>query len=107
MRRGLTVIACIWALLFIAAYIAIARSPENNGPAWWYVGVVVVGVLVAGATLTGAGPRLPLAIATVLFGIAILLGLLSVGLLLVPAAVLTAVGALRSPARTDDAGLPT
>jgi hypothetical protein len=102
MRRGLTVIACVWALLFVAIYVAIARSPENSGPAWWYVAIVVVGILVAGASLTGASPRVTLGIATALFGIAILLGLLSVGLLLVPAAVLTAVGAVRAPAPVPD-----
>lgn len=106
MRRGLTAIACVWALLYIAVYIAIARSPENGGPAWWYVGIVIVGVLVAAAALTGASPRLTLGIATVLFGIAIFLGLLPVGLLLVPAAVLTAIGALR-PLPTTDAGSVT
>lgn len=97
MKRALTVVACGWALVFAAVYIALSRQPENAGTAWWYVGLVIVAVLVAASTLTGARPRLPLAIATGLFGIAIVLGLLSVGLLLVPAAVLTAVGALRAP----------
>lgn len=102
MKRGLTVVACVWAVLFVAVYIALSRQPENAGPAWWYVGLVVVAILVAGSTLTGARPRVPLAIATGLFGIAIVLGLLSIGLLLVPAAVLTAVGALRAPIGAED-----
>lgn len=97
MKRGLTVIACIWAVLFVAIYVALTRRPPNDGPAWWYVGLVLAGVLIAGSTLTGARPRVPLAISTALFGIAVVLGLLSIGLLLVPATVLTAVGALRAP----------
>jgi hypothetical protein len=100
MRRGLTVVACVWALLFVSVYISLTRA--DDGPAWWYVALVVVGVLVAASTLTGARPRVPLAIATALFGIAIVLGLLSIGLLLVPAAVLTAVGALRAPTQTRE-----
>jgi hypothetical protein len=105
-KRGLTVVACGWAVLFVAIYIALTRRPPNDGPAWWYVGLVLVGVLVAASTLTGARPRLPLGIATGLFGIAILLGVLSIGLLLVPAAVLTAIGALTAPTRTDDTEPP-
>ena len=104
MRRGLIVVACVWALLFVAVYIALSRRPENEGPAWWYVGLVVDGVLVAGSTLTGARPRVQLAIATALFGIAVVLGLLSIGMLLVPAAVLTAVGALRAPTPPEPGG---
>jgi hypothetical protein len=96
MRRGLTVIACVWALVYVAIYISLTR--DDNGPAWWYVALIVVGVLVAAATLAGARPRLPLAIATALFGIAVVLGLLSIGILLIPAAVLTAIGAVRTPA---------
>lgn len=106
MKRGLTVVACVWGVLFVAMYVALSRRPENAGTAWWYVGLVIVAVLVAGSTLTGARPRIPLAIATGLFGIAIVLGLLSVGLLLVPAAVLTGVGALRSPIAAEDAEAP-
>lgn len=101
MRRGLTVIACVWALVYVAVYISLTRA--DNGPAWWYVALVVVGVLVAAATLAGARQRLPLAIATALFGIAVVLGLLSIGILLVPAAVLTAIGAVRAPASVSAA----
>jgi len=106
MKRGLTVVACVWAVLFVAMYVALTRRPPNDGPAWWYVGLVIVAVLVAASTLTGARPRVPLAIATGLFGIAIVLGLLSIGVLLVPAAVLTAVGALRAPSRPEDTEPP-
>lgn len=35
MKRGLTVAACVWAVLFVAVYIALTRRPENGGPAWW------------------------------------------------------------------------
>lgn len=66
---------------------------------------MIVAVLVAASTLTGARPRVPLAIATGPFGIAIVLGLLSIGLLLVPAAVLTAVGALRAPPPEPDTSM--
>jgi len=103
MKRVLTVVACVWGVLFVALYVALTRQPENNGPAWWYVGLVVLAVLVAASTLAGARPRVPLAVATGLFGIAVVLGLLSIGLLLLPAAVLTAVGALRAPADAPDA----
>lgn len=106
MKRSLTVVACVWGVLFVALYVALSRRPENAGPAWWYVGLVVVAVLVAASTLTGARPRVPLAIATGLFGIAIVLGLLSIGLLLVPAAVLTGVGALRNTPTPAPAAAP-
>lgn len=95
MRRVLVPIACVWGLVFVIAYVAFARQPENQGPAWWFVGLVAAGVLAAAASVWWRRGRLALLIiATAAFGLGVLAGLLSVGLLLLPAAGLTLMAAL-------------
>ena len=95
MSKVLVPIACVWATAFAVLYITIARRPDNDGPAWWFVGLIGLGVVAAALS-----PRWPrgrnalLLVATVAFGLGVLAGILSVGLLLVPAAVLRLIALL-------------
>ncbi len=92
--RALAVIAAIWAGAFAVVYVQLAGRPENTGVAWWYVGVVVVGAILSLLSLTVRARRAVLVAATVVFGIVLLLGLLSVGALILPAVVMTLIAAL-------------
>jgi hypothetical protein len=100
------------ALANLAVYILVIRSqggPDGSagsGIAWWYVAVLLVTVAASvGAAATGRVRRVMPASA-VLLGVCALLGLLSIGILLLPA-VLTAVLSGTLPARgSTSAQLP-
>jgi hypothetical protein len=93
--KVLVPIACVWATCFLVLYITIARQPQNQGPTWWFVGMIGLGDVAAALS-----PRWPrgrnalLLVATAAFGLGVLAGLVSVGLLLLPAAVLTLIALL-------------
>jgi hypothetical protein len=85
--------AIIWTIGFLAAYLLIVRG-QGNEPAWWYVAVPAVAALClipASAGRPGANTGVSTGVGTVLLAGATLLGLLSVGLLLVPAVAAAAV----------------
>ncbi len=79
--------AAVWAVLFLALYLWQVHR-DGNDPAWWYVGIVAVAVLLTlPAAARGPGDRRArgLLIALVIFVVAALLGGFTVGPVLLPA----------------------
>lgn len=89
MRPALVWGAAAWTLAYGAVYVAVARA-QGGGPALWYLASVLAGaVLLAGAAVRSSR-TLHVAALVVLAGCAVL-GLLSVGPLLLPAVAASAV----------------
>jgi hypothetical protein len=99
------VAGAVWIALFLALYLKIAHR-DGNGIAWWYVVLVAATVaLNLAAAVDGATQRAgkALLVSLVLLVLAGLLAVATIGLLLVPALVATAIaiGAInRRPAIT-------
>jgi hypothetical protein len=92
--RWLAAGAAVWIAGFAAIYLLILHS-QGNPPAWWLIAVLAAGAIPLILAAAGRSFRPALLAAAVLLACAALLGLLSIGLLLVPAAAVTAVVALR------------
>ena len=100
MRRVLLWASAAWTLGYAAVYVAVVEG-QDGGPAIWYlVLLILAAVLLAGAALRQIRVAHVAALVVLLACTAI--GLLSVGLLLLPAAVASAV-ALATPVRRDRA----
>ncbi len=106
MRRVLLWASAAWTLGYAAVYVAVVEG-QDGGPAIWYlVLLIVAAVLLAGAALRQI--RVAHVAALVVLLACTVLGLLSVGLLLLPAAAASAValvpptGRRGAPPRTDD-----
>jgi FtsH-binding integral membrane protein len=79
--------AAVWAVLFLALYLWQVHR-DGNDPAWWYVAVVAIAVvLILPAAARGPGDRRArgLLVALVIFVVAALLGGFTVGPVLIPA----------------------
>jgi hypothetical protein len=85
------VAAAAWTLAYVLLYVAVVRS-QGNEVAWWYVGLLWVASALAAAAPSTRRTRLFLGVAAVLYGIGALLGLLTIGVLLVPAVVACLLG---------------
>lgn len=98
--RYLAIGAAVWAAGYAAIYVAIVRG-QGNSPAWWYVALLGAGVALLVLSSAGRWPRPTLISGTVLLALAVLAGLLSIGILLLPG-VVAAVAAASSarPSRT-------
>lgn len=82
--RYLATGAALWAAGYLVAYVVVVRG-QGDSPAWWYVAVVAVGALLLTPAIAGR-PGVPARVAAVaLLAVAALLGLLSIGVLLLPA----------------------
>jgi hypothetical protein len=88
--RWLALAATVWTLIYISTYLAVVRA-DGNPPAWWYVALVAIGVVPLVATAAGWTSRPALVASTAVLGVGMLLGLLSIGLLLLPSVILAAV----------------
>ena len=84
--RVLLLGAGIWALVYAGVYVAIIRSQNDSGIALWYLVVILLGACLA---LAAAAQRRPWAkiAALVALSVAALLGIASIGLLLLPSLV--------------------
>ena len=90
--RYLAIAAAAWVVANAGIYVVIVRS-QGNPVAWWYVALLAAFVAMLVFSLAGIWPRPMLISAAVCLGLAALAGVLSIGLLLVPAVVATAVAA--------------
>jgi hypothetical protein len=91
--------AAVWVVLFLVLYLWQVHR-DGNDPAWWYVVIVVVGVLLTlPAAVRGPGHRAAqgLLVALVIFVVAALLGGFTVGPVLIPALVGVVVALKASP----------
>ena len=99
--RRLAAATSTLTVMFLVAYAAVVRSQDGSGPAWWFVAVLTIAALVALAAAVTGRVRLLMPGCAVLLGICAFLGLLSVGVLLLPAtatATASIVVAARRPA---------
>ena len=94
------VAAAVWTLGYVLLYVAVVRS-QGNDVAWWYVGLLWVASALAAAAPSIRRTRLFLGTAAVLYGVGTLLGLLTIGVLLIPAVVACLLG--MRPARQQPA----
>jgi hypothetical protein len=98
--------AVAWIAGFAVVYLALIHS-QGSAPAWWLIGVLVAAAIPLVLAAAARPVRPALFAATLLLAGATLLGLLSVGLLLVPAvAAAAAVTALTYP-RPAHGGQPS
>jgi hypothetical protein len=87
--------AAVWAALYLGAYFAIV-SDQGNSVAWWYVALVFSAVaLTVAAGIEGATSRASKALlaALVVFVFSTLMAVLTIGALLVPSIIATAIAA--------------
>ncbi|WP_213455475.1 hypothetical protein [Rhizomonospora bruguierae] len=82
--RLLALTATIWAGAYLVGYLVLV-SQDGGSPAWWYAGLIVIGLAPLVAVLAGRLSRPALAASAILLGLAALLGLLSIGIFLLPA----------------------
>ena len=98
--RQLAAATSVLTLVFLVVYAAVVRSQDGPGIAWWYVGVLAFATVLALGAATSGRVRLAMPSCAVLLCLCAVVGLLSVGVLLLPAAA-TAAGsaayALRRP----------
>jgi hypothetical protein len=88
--------AAAWTAVFVAAYLLIIRS-QDGAPAWWFVALLVVAGGLLLVPLRGRAARPALIGAAVVLGLCSMLGILSLGVFLLPAVVAAAFAAARVP----------
>jgi hypothetical protein len=100
--RVLAMGASLWAAAYAVAYVLVIRS-QDDSPAGWYLGLVVAASILLAAAGLGAAPRTAAAIGLGLLTVCALLGLLSIGVFLLPAVVAAAVAVTRAASQTEAA----
>jgi cytochrome bd-type quinol oxidase subunit 2 len=91
--RVLTAVAAAWSLLYLVAYLWVINS-QNGAVAWWYVALLVLTALSLGAAAVeafSAWQRPALTVGFAASALAMLVALLSIGVLLAPTVVTTAI----------------
>lgn len=85
--------AAVWVALYLSLYLVLANR-DGNGIAWWYVVLVAAPLALEGAAaVDGATARAgkALLVAMILLVLAALLAVMTLGLLLIPGLVATAI----------------
>ena len=90
--RYLAIGAAVWAAGYAAVYAAVVTR-QGNSPAWWYLALLAAGAGSLAVAATRRWPRPVLIFAAACLALAALAGVLSIGMLLVPAVVAAAVAA--------------
>jgi cytochrome bd-type quinol oxidase subunit 2 len=107
--RVLAAAAAAWSLLYLVAYLWVING-QDGAIAWWYVALLVLAALslaVAAVAAFSAWQRAALTVGFSTSALAMLVGLLSIGTLLAPTVVATAIALVvrgRRQARQQDAG---
>jgi len=91
--------AAAWTAAFVVAYLLIIRSQAGT-PAWWFVALLAAAAGLLLAPLRGRAARPALIGAAVVLGLCSMLGILSIGIFLVPAVVAAAFAAATTVAPT-------
>jgi hypothetical protein len=76
----------MWTGAYVLAYLAVVRQ-DDNSPAWWYVVLLAFGMVPLIAVVAGWLSRPALVASAVVHALAALLGLLSIGIFLLPSLV--------------------
>jgi hypothetical protein len=90
--RYLAIGAAVWAAGYGAVYAAVVTG-QGNSPAWWYLAVLAAGAGSLAVAATRRWPRPALIFGAACLALAALAGVLSIGMLLVPAVVAAAIAA--------------
>jgi cytochrome bd-type quinol oxidase subunit 2 len=88
--RVLAAAAGAWTLGYLVFYLWVIQTQDGT-VAWWYVALLVLAAVSLAIAALGAWPRPALTVGFATSALAMLVGLLSIGLLLAPAVVATAV----------------
>jgi hypothetical protein len=100
--RWLVIGAAVWTAGYGVVYLAVLGA-QGQDPVWWYVAMLAVGTGSLLFAFAGLRPRPLLIVAAALLALAALAGVLSIGMLLVPAVVAATVAAA-VPARRGQSG---
>jgi hypothetical protein len=90
--RWLVIGAAVWTAGYGGVYLAVIGA-QGNAPAWWYVALLAIAAGSLVVASAGRRPRPILIVAAGLLAVAVVAGVLSIGMLLVPAVVAAAVAA--------------
>lgn len=101
--RWLASAAATWAAAYLGVYLVLVHY-QGNGPVWWYIGLIALSILPLIAAASGRSSRPALVGSIVTMAAATLLGLLSIGLLLLPALICVIVAAVVMKPTARDAG---
>jgi len=93
--RHLGFAAGAWTAVFTVAYLLISRSQDGT-PAWWFVALLMACAGLLLAPLRGRAARPALIAAAVILGLCSVLGMLSIGIFLIPAVAAAAFAAARA-----------
>jgi hypothetical protein len=80
----LTVAAAVWTTGYLGLYLGLI-SGEGDAPAWWYVGLLVVAIVLLVRAAARPPGRGALVAAVVVLGVGTLIAGFSIGLALLPA----------------------
>jgi hypothetical protein len=94
--------AAAWTAAFVVAYLLIIRSQAGT-PAWWYIALLAVAAGLLLAPLRGRAAKPTLIGAAIVLGLCSMIGILSIGIFLVPAVIAAtfAAAATATPALPD------
>lgn len=90
--RYLAIGAAVWAAGYAGLYVVVV-SKQDNSPAWWYLALLAAGAGSVAVAVIRRWPRPTLIFGAACIALAALVGVLSIGMLLVPAVVAAAVAA--------------
>ena len=90
--RYLAIGAAVWAAGYAGVYVIVVIK-QGNSPAWWYLALPAAGTGALAVAATRRWPRPALIFGAACLALAAVAGVLSIGMLLVPAVVAAAVAA--------------
>jgi hypothetical protein len=91
--RYLAIAAAVWAAGYAGVYVVVV-SNQGNSPAWWYVALLAAGAGSLAVAAAGRWPRPALFFGAACLALAALAGILSIGMLLIPALVAATIAAV-------------
>jgi hypothetical protein len=102
MRSGWFIIAAVWGLGYSVSYLLVIRG-QDGSPAWWYVALLLFAVAVCGCAgfVRSSLAWVVGSVAAVCWSVAAVLGLLTIGVFLLPAVGFTATGLVRAARRAQ------
>jgi hypothetical protein len=91
----------LWAFAYALGYVALIHRQDESPVAWWYVALVAGGVVALGGVAAATWGRSGLVVGVTVLAVASLFGVLTIGLLLIPAVVATVIAIALPPNGTD------
>ena len=91
----------MWAFADALGYVVLIHRQDESPVAWWYVALVAGGVVALGGVAAATWGRSGLVVGVTVLAVASLFGVLTIGLLLIPAVVATVIAIALPPNGTD------